>query len=66
MDTEDKFGNVVQGLWRTQGDNDGEICDVRSDPTALPSSIQGREIRDDLKEYFFEEGASTFQWAMTS
>ncbi|XP_068687857.1 putative nuclease HARBI1 [Montipora foliosa] len=65
IDNEDEFGNVVPGSWRNQIDSD-DICDLRSDPSARSSTLQAREVRDDLKDYFFEEGAISFQWAMTS
>ena len=45
---------------------DHGICDLRSDPSAHSSTVQAREVRDDLKNYFFEEGAISFQWAITS
>lgn len=65
IDNEDEFGNVVPGSWRNQRGSD-DICDLRSDPSAHSSTVQAREVRDDLKNYFFEEGAISFQWAMTS
>ena len=64
IDTENEDGNVVPGLWRTFMDND-VVCDMQADHTTRPSTIQAREIRNDLKDYFFEEGAIPFQWSMT-
>jgi len=61
-DTEDDFGNVTPGNWRHEIDVD--VCDLRSDSTTRPSTAQAREVKDDLKDYFFEEGALDFQWKM--
>jgi hypothetical protein len=38
---------------------------VKNNPSIRPSKVRAREVRDDLKDYFFEEGAIDFQWKMT-
>ena len=63
MDTEDSNANVVQGSWRNSIDNQ-QICTLRADPSLRPSTSNAREIRDNLKEYFYDEGAVEFQWKM--
>ena len=61
LDTEYNACNVIPGKWR---DNiDGDVCTLRSDPSTRRSTA--REVRDNLKEYFFGEGAAGFQWVMT-
>jgi hypothetical protein len=63
MDSEDEVGNMKPGNWRDEVD--GNVCNMRNNPSVRPSTVQAREIRDDLKDYFFEEGAIEFQWTMT-
>lgn len=65
IDSEDVHGNVTPGSWRCLVDNATEICDLRGDQTMRPSSTQAREVRDNLKEFFYDEGAVDFQWNMT-
>lgn len=63
LDTEDDPGNVIPGKWR---DNIyGDVCTLRPDPSTRPSTARARDVHDNLKEYFFGEGAVHFQWAMT-
>ena len=38
---------------------------VDQDRNVRSSTAQAREVRDELKDYFFAEGAVSFQWAMT-
>ena len=59
MDNEDQFGNATPGYWRSQ--IGGEVCDLRSDQSATPSTTQAREVHDNLKDYSFQEGAVCFQ-----
>ena len=63
MDKEDELGNVTPGSWRNAIEE--VVCNIRNDPGARPSTTQAREIRDDIKDYFFEEGSVDFQWKMT-
>ena len=65
MDSENSNGNVVPGLWWAII-NDQEICTLRSNHRERPSSLNAREIRDTIMEYFYDEGAIAFQWQMTS
>ncbi|XP_028408828.1 protein ANTAGONIST OF LIKE HETEROCHROMATIN PROTEIN 1-like [Dendronephthya gigantea] len=62
MDREDENGQVLLGAWRDEvnATNDGN-----GHPSDRPSTSQARQIRDDLKDYFFEEGEVPFQWKMT-
>ena len=61
MDSEDVNGNVTPGSWRNLVENTIVICDARGDHSDRPSSIQAREVRDTMKEYFYDEGAVSFQ-----
>lgn len=63
IDTEDESGNVIPGKWRDYVDDD--VCTLRPDPSTRPSTARARDVRDNLKEYFFGEGAVSFQWVMT-
>ena len=65
MDSENSNGNVVPGLWRNLIDNQ-EICTLTSNQSERPSSLNARDIRNTLKEYFYDEGAVDFQWQMTN
>ena len=62
MDQEDELGNVTPGRWRNAIE---EVCNIRNDPGMRPSTTNAREIRDDIKDHFFEEGSVDFQWKMT-
>ena len=62
MDQEDELGNVTPGRWRNAIE---DVCNIRNDPGMRPSTAHAREIRDDIKDYFFEEGSVDFQWKMT-
>ena len=62
MDQEDEFGNLTPGRWRNTVE---DVCSMRNNPGVRPSTTQAREIRDDVKDYFFEEGSVEFQWKMT-
>lgn len=63
LDTEDESGNVIPGKWRDYVD--GDVCTLRPDPSTRPSTARARDVRDHLKEYFYGEGAVSFQWGMT-
>lgn len=65
MDTEDNQGNVRPGTWRNLLDCSNATANTRLAPDGRPSTIQAREVREILKEYFFTENALDFQWAMT-
>ena len=65
IDSEDCDGNVTPGSWRNLSNNSTEICDLRGDQSGRPSSTEARELRDTLKEFFYDEGAVSFQWDMT-
>lgn len=45
--------------------DNGVVHDMQAGNMTHPSTIQTREIWNDRKNYFFEEGAIPFQWAMT-
>ena len=62
VDKEDELGNVTPESWRNATE---VVCNIRNDPGARPSTTQAREIRDDIKDYFLEEGSVDFQWKMT-
>ena len=62
MDQEDELGNVTPGRWRNAVE---DVCNIRNDPGMRSSTAHAREIRDDIKDYFFEEGSVDFQWKMT-
>ena len=56
---------MTPGDWR-QEFSGREDNDVQSDNQFNnTSAIDGRMIRDILKDYFFEEGSVPFQWRMT-
>lgn len=64
LDSEDDLGSVTPGRWRNLVENASAICDMRPAPSGRSSTLQAREVREILKEYFFSEGAVDFQWAM--
>ena len=43
----------------------GDVCDIAADASVRPSGAGAREVRDSLKNYFYEEDAVDFQWKMT-
>ncbi len=49
---------MTPGNWRDEVD--GNVCNVKNNPSIRPSKVRAREVRDDLKDYFFEEGAIDF------
>lgn len=63
LNTEDAVGNVRPGDWRNLVDD--SVRHTGRDPCTRSSTLQAREVRNVLKEYFFSEGAVSFQWAMT-
>jgi hypothetical protein len=63
IDSEDEHGNLVFGSWRALT-NTQDIFDLRGGASRHPSTLYAREIRDNLKEYFYDEGAVEFQWKM--
>jgi hypothetical protein len=63
LDSEDEHGHLVLGAWRTEIDSAAH--NLSCHPSNRSSTVQARDIRDDVKENFFEEGAVTFQWKMT-
>lgn len=65
IDSEDGDENVMPGCWRNLLDNSLEIFDTTGDRSGRPSTIEAREVRDTLKQYFHNEGALSFQWNMT-
>lgn len=65
IDTEDEIGNVRQGVWRNLVEDSSSLGHLRRDQSTRPSTLQAREVRNLLKDYFFSEGAVDFQWAMT-
>ncbi|XP_046863169.1 putative nuclease HARBI1 [Xenia sp. Carnegie-2017] len=62
---EDENCIVMHGAWRKEVDNTCTITDLCSHPSERSSTLQARAVRDDMKDYFFEEGAVPFQWKMT-
>ena len=62
IDQEDEFGNLMPGRWQNTVE---DVCSMRNDPGVKPLTTQDREICDDVKDYFFEEGSVEFQWKMT-
>lgn len=65
MDSEDGLGGFRPGGWRNLIDNPCGVCDMRPAPSGRPSTLKAREVRENLKEYFFVEKAIDFQWNMT-
>ena len=63
LDTEDGHGNLVLGAWRREVESSTNNLSGHS--SDRPSTLKARDIRDDMKDYFFEEGAVNFQWKMT-
>lgn len=63
MDSEDEQAHLVPGFWRGLTDTQ-DLCNLRGDAGSRASTLYAREIRDNLKEYFYDEGAVDFQWKM--
>ena len=63
MDSEDEQAHLVPGFWRRLTDTQ-DLCHFRGDAGSRASTLYAREIRDNLKEYFYDEGAVDFQWQM--
>ena len=63
LDAEDENGNLLLGAWRMEVDS--ATNDLGNHPSSRPSTVQARDVRDDMKDYFFDEGAVKFQWKMT-
>ncbi|XP_028394515.1 protein ANTAGONIST OF LIKE HETEROCHROMATIN PROTEIN 1-like [Dendronephthya gigantea] len=64
MDIDDGSGNTTPGSWRSLI-NDSPLSNLARTPRERSSTLQARQVRDTLKEYFFNEGAIDFQWKMT-
>ena len=62
-DSDDGLGNITLGSWRNL--NNSPLNDLERNHCHRPSTLQARQVRDILKEYFFDEGAVKFQWKMT-
>ena len=63
MDSEDEHAHLLPGFWRGfTGTQD--LCDLREDADIRTSTLYAREIRDNLKKYFYDERAVEFQWQM--
>ena len=65
LDIEDEHGNVRPGGWRNILDESSVGTNSTISPNVRSSTVQAKEIREILKEYFFSEGAVDFQWMMT-
>ena len=63
FDDEDENGDLLLDAWRMEVDS--ATNDLCSHPSSRPSTVQARDVRDDMKDYFFQEGAVQFQWKMT-
>ncbi len=63
LDTEGSNGSVVPGAWRNLIENQ-DVCILTSNSSDRSSSLSARDVRDSLKEYFYDEGAIDFQWQM--
>lgn len=63
IDSEDEHSNLLLGSWR-ELTNTQEIFNLRGGASNHPSPLYAREIRDNLKKYFYDEGAVEFQWKM--
>ena len=63
MDSEDEQTHLVPGVCRGWTDTQ-DLCNLRGDVGSRASTFYAREIRDNLKEYFYDEGAVYFQWQM--
>ena len=63
MDSEDEHVHLLPGFWRGfTGTQD--LCDLKGDADIRASTLYAREIRANLKKYFYDEGAVEFQWQM--
>ena len=62
LDSEDEHGQLLLGAWRRI---ESATNNLAGHPSDRPSTLKARDVRDDMKDYFFEEGAVNFQWKMT-
>ena len=63
LDTEDSIGSEVPGTWRNLVENQ-DVCTLTTNQSDPSSSLSAHDVRDSLKEYFYDKGAIEFQWQM--
>jgi hypothetical protein len=61
LDTEDRNGRFVQGLWRQESMSES-LLPLSVSPTGHNASNNAKLVRETLKDYFFAEGSVDWQW----
>ena len=58
-DSDDGLGNITLGSWRNL--NNSPLNDLERNHCHRPSTLQARQVRDILKEYFFDGGGGAVE-----